>query len=89
MNAWFRFTEKLSFSHFFSILKLEISLVNDYHEHPLSYISLERPKNNHLKNYFPKGEKSPHRAKFLKNPNFTRNAVLMQNLDSGRKIRRI
>ena len=74
---------------FFSILKLEISLVNDYHEHPSSYISLERRKKTFLKNYFPKGKKSPHGAKILKNSNFTRNAVLMRNLDSGRKIRRI
>ena len=42
-----------------------------------------------LKNYFPKGQKSPHGAKFLKNSSFPRNAVLMQNLDLGRKIRRI
>ena len=88
MNAWSGLTEKLSFSHFFSLLKLEISLVNDYHEHPSSYISLERQKTL-LKNYFPKGKKSPHGAKFLKNSSFTRNAVLMQNLDLGRKIRRI
>ena len=42
-----------------------------------------------LKNYFPKGKKSPIGAKFSKNSSFTRNAVLMQNLDLGRKIRRI
>ena len=42
-----------------------------------------------LKKNFPKGKKSLHGAKFLKNPNFTRNAFLMQNLGPGRKIRRI
>ena len=44
---------------------------------------------NLLEKLFPEREKIPHGAKFLKNSSFTRNAVLMQNLDLGRKIRRI
>ena len=38
---------------------------------------------------FQKVKNPPIEAKFLKNPNFTRNTFLMQNLGSGRKFRRI
>ena len=72
----------------FSILKLEISLVNDYHEHPLSYISLERRKNPFEKLFCKKGKIPPWGKNFEK-LQFYENAVLMRNLDSGQKIRRI